>query len=499
MRKAMGLIATLLVLLALTASGVYLLGQGGEDIRVGSKKFTESVVLAQVLAIAAEGEGAEVEVVERLGSTPIVFEALRTGSLDGYVDYTGTVRFELLADEAPASDAEAREMLAEMGIGMSEPLGFNNTYAIGVLGSRQAELGVGRISDLASEPELRLALNPEFIERADGWNALRAEYGLPQTPLALEHEIAYEALAAERIEAKELYTTDARIERLGIAVLEDDREFFPRYEAVILYRLELEQTHPEVVRAWRELAGTIDEPAMRGMNAAVDLDNENERAVAARFVGVEVARGPGLAARLLETTAEHLVLVGVSLGAAIAVAIPLGLAAAYRPKLGQAVLALVGVVQTIPALALLLLLIAPLGLGAAPAIAALFVYSLLPIVRNTHAGLVNIPTSLKESARVMGLRSRTVLARIEIRLAAPTILAGVKTAAVINVGLATLGAFVGSGGYGEPIYAGLTRGLGERGFQLILEGAVPAIVLAVLTQIVFDLIERAVTPPGIRG
>jgi osmoprotectant transport system permease protein len=189
-----------------------------------------------------------------------------------------------------------------------------------------------------------------------------------------------------------------------------------------------------------------------------------------------------------------LALVAAALLAAIAVAIPLGVLAARWRGVGRAVLGVVGVVQTIPSLALLVFMIPVLGIGAAPAIAALFLYGLLPIVRNTHAGLTGIAPELRESALALGLPSWARLRLVELPLAAPAILAGVKTSAVITVGTATLGALIGAGGYGQPILTGIRLA----SVPLILEGAIPAAALALLAQGAFDLAERAVVPRGLR-
>jgi osmoprotectant transport system permease protein len=199
-------------------------------------------------------------------------------------------------------------------------------------------------------------------------------------------------------------------------------------------------------------------------------------------------------ASVLRHTREHLALVAISLGAAIALAIPLGIASVRYARLGQVILSVTGLIQTIPALALLVFMIPPLGIGAPPAIAALFLYSLLPIVRNTHAGLNDIPDSLRESAEALGLPSGARLRRIELPLASRSILAGVKTSAVINIGTATLGALIGAGGYGQPILTGIR--LDDVG--LILQGAVPAALLALVVQGAFELAERGLVPRGLR-
>ncbi|HET6922469.1 MAG TPA: ABC transporter permease, partial [Anaeromyxobacteraceae bacterium] len=191
---------------------------------------------------------------------------------------------------------------------------------------------------------------------------------------------------------------------------------------------------------------------------------------------------------------QHVALVLGSLLAAIAVGVPLGILAARRRGVAQPVLLAAGLVQTIPSLALLVALIPLLGIGAWPALAALFLYGLLPVVRNTEAGLSGIAPELRESALALGLPPGARLRLVELPLASPSILAGVQTAAVINVGTATLGALVGAGGYGQPILAGIR--LADP--ALILEGAVPAALLALAVQGGFSLLGRLVVPPGLR-
>lgn len=317
------------------------------------------------------------------------------------------------------------------------------------------------------------------------------------------HTLAYRALVEKAIDVTEVYTTDGEIAQYDLLVLPDDRDFFPAYEAVWLYRADLGDRHPAAVDQLRRLEGRITEPQMQRMNAAVQADKRDEGEVAAEFLrtalGVNTDAADGtLAGRLAETTGEHLMLVVPSLLAAVLVAVPLGVVAARRPRLGNLVLAATGVLQTIPSLALLLFMI-PLmmwlvgkGTGPPPAIAALFLYSLLPIVRNTHAGLTGIPTSLHESAQALGLSRWATLWRVELPLAAPTILAGVRTAAVINVGTATLGGFIGAGGYGRPIL----RGIDKFDVPLMLEGAIPAAVLALAIEALFGAVERVVARRG---
>jgi osmoprotectant transport system permease protein len=294
----------------------------------------------------------------------------------------------------------------------------------------------------------------------------------------------------------DLYTTDAEIPYRHLRVLADDRHYFPGYQAIVLFRLQALRENPALQATLDALNGRIDVGAMRAMNADVKVKRQPERSVAAAFLGVAdtTSADAGRLRRIGQRTLEHLVLVGISLALAIMVALPLGIVAARRRRLGQLVIAGTGILQTVPSLAMFVFMIPLFGIGAAPAVAALFLYSLLPIVRNTHAGLVGIAPELRESAAALGLPPRERLIRIELPLATRAILAGIKTAAVINVGTATLGALIGAGGYGQPIITGIR--LDDIG--LILEGAVPAALLALLVQGVFELIERRLTPRGLR-
>jgi osmoprotectant transport system permease protein len=478
-------------------------------LHVGSKGFTESVILGEIATQSARAAGVEAEHLSGFGGTRLVWDALLRGAIDVYPEYTGTLIQEILvgvpgregAGAAAASSAWLTETLAARGVGLIGPLGFNNSYAVGVRQDLATRLDLRRISDLRGHPELRFGFSNEFMSRRDGWPALRDRYRLPQTDVkGVDHDLGYRGLASGAIDAMDLYATDPEIKRYGLRALEDDLHEFPRYDAVLLYRLDLAQRAGAAIPALRQLAGKIDAAVMAAMNARAKLDRVPESVVAADFLrstlGLTVANPPqpSLARSILRRAVEHLELVALSLLAAILVAVPLGIFAARRPRAGQLVLGIVGVVQTIPSLALLVFMIPLLGIGALPAMVALFLYSLLPIVRNTHAGLTNIPPALRESAEALGLPPGAILRRIDLPLASPLILAGIKSAAVINVGTATLGALIGAGGFGQPIFTGIR--LDDVG--LILQGAVPASLLALLVQGLFELIERQVVPRGLR-
>lgn len=492
----------LLIVLLLAAGGC---GGAREDVRIGAKSFAESGILARIARCLAEASGVDAPPVRTMHGTLLLWEALRGGQIDLYPEYTGTLTNEILSGEGLRTVDELRAHLATLGLRMTSPLGFNNTYALGMREEDAARLGVERISDLRGHPGLRLRFSNEFMERADGWRPLKAAYGLPHEDVrGIEHGLAYEALVGGTIDVTDLYATDAKIGRFNLRVLEDDRGNFPTYEAIYVYRAELAERAPGLVAALEALGGTISAERMIALNAEVELERRDPLDVAVEYVRdeLEIAsllRSVHWTERVWRHTREHLFLVGVSLTLAVLTAIPAGVLAARVPATAQPILAAAGIIQTIPSIALLVLLIRPMSvftdeLGAPQAIVALFLYSLLPIVRNTHAGLVSTPPALRESAIALGLPAGYRLWKIELPLAARTILAGVKTAAVINVGFATLGGFIGAGGYGQPIFTGITL----HDYDLILQGALPAAGLAIAVQLLFELVERAVVPRGLR-
>jgi osmoprotectant transport system permease protein len=474
---------------------------GAEPVVVGSKKFTESVILGEIGARLIESSGTPVRHRRELGGTRVLWDALVSGEIDVYPEYSGTLENEILGGQAFADTRELEAALERYGVRMTQPLGFNNSYALGMVAEKATELGITRISDLALHPTLAFGFSNEFMDRPDGWPGLREHYGLnPPRVRGLDHHLAYRGLVADKLQVTDLYSTDAEIPYYRLRVLEDDRGFFPEYRAVLLYRIELEDRAPEVVAALDRLGDRISAQDMSAMNARAKLDEVAEGEIATDFVrnrlGLEVThREEDAWARLGRHTREHLLLVGVSLSAAIAVSIPLGVLAWARPRAGQIILSAAGLIQTIPSLALLVFMIPLLGIGGPPAVLALFLYSLLPIIRNTYTGLCDIPRSMRESAEAMGLPAGARLRLVELPLASRAILAGIKTSAVINVGTATLGALIGAGGYGQPILTGIR--LDDT--QLILEGAVPAAALALLVQGLFDLAERLTLPVGLRS
>tara|TARA_A100001037_G_C15147021_1_gene636794 strand:- start:432 stop:1916 length:1485 start_codon:yes stop_codon:yes gene_type:complete len=470
------------------------------ETKVGSKAFTESVILGEIVTQLIAGSGLEAVHHSQLGGTRILWEALKAGEIDVYPEYTGTLTNEILARYRFETDRQQKEFLGELGLQLGPKIGFNNTYALAVTESTSLSREIHKISDLAAHRDLSFGFSNEFMDRQDGWPGLKATYSLTQKDVfGLDHDLAYRGLVAEDIYVTDVYSTDAEIEYYNLTVLEDDKQYFPTYNAILIYRTEWADKYPELLKMLRALDDDINESEMAAMNAAVKIEKRTEAEVARTFLLEKHGREPnrssrGMSVRVLANTLDHLALVGVSLLAAILIAIPLGIVAAQNPRLGHFVLTVVGIVQTIPSLAMFVFMIPLVGIGGPPAILALFLYSLLPIVQNTHAGLKNISSDMLEAADVMGLSFRARLQMVELPIAMPTILAGIKTSAVINVGTATLGALVGAGGYGQPILTGIRLD----DLSLILSGAIPAAALALAVQGCFELWERYMTPRGLR-
>ena len=467
------------------------------NVTIGSKKFTESYVLGEIAKRTLVDAGIPAEHRQGLGGTIILWQALRGGQIDAYPEYTGTITQEILKRNDRPTFEQIADELARLGIGMTRPLGFNNTYALVMTRTEAEKLGVRTISDLRSHWQFTFGLTHEFLDRQDGWRPLAQFYGLsPRSVIGIDHAIGYDALVGGQIDVKDAYSTDAKIAQYDLTVVEDDQRFFPRYDAVFLYRLSLDE---KAVAALRGLEGKIDETTMIKLNAEAERTTNYTQAASLFFDSNAESTSrfrETFTHKLLRWTARHLELAGFSLLLSIIVGIPLGIWASRGGAVGHVILGFAGVVQTIPSLALLALLI-PLpffGISVRTAITALFLYGLLPIVRNTATGLQDIPRALRESAVALGLNPRARLWQIYLPMASRSILAGIKTSAVINVGTATLAALIGAGGLGEPILSGLSL----NDHATILQGAIPAAILALLVQSLFDLLDRVLIPKGLR-
>ena len=472
-----------------------------EPIVVASKNFTESYLLGEVIAQRLEQAGFEVDRRFGLGGTLICYEALVAGEIDVYVEYSGTLEQTILKLGKRTSIDGLDEHLVSRGLALLSPLGFNNTYAIAVRKEVAEERSLERISQLTKYRDLRVVVSHEFLEREDGWPGLRRVYGFDWIPDGIEHGLAYQAIADGSIDVTDAYSTDGELQRYDLRVLADDKAFFPTYLAIPLIRHDLS---PLAQAAIEDLAGTLDDSSMAALNASVVFEGEDFASAARNHlgsIGFDIAEerssgfdnGEGFSKEfdsLIRNTKRHLWLTAIALFTATSVGIVLALAVFQVSWVSRAVLYVAGLLQTIPSIALLALMIPIFGIGMLPAVVALFLYSLLPIIRNSVTALVTVDPVLRRVATAIGLTRYDEIRYVYLPLAMPAILAGVRTAAVISIGTATLAAFIGAGGLGDPIVTGLAL----NDTSLILQGAIPAAVLAIATELVFEGVERVLVP-----
>jgi osmoprotectant transport system permease protein len=491
---------TWLILICLMMTHTTLPAADDLTVKIGSKVHTEGVILGELVTHLVNHVGGKAIHRRELGGTQVLWKALLRGDIDIYAEYTGTMTRELFVGSGLKTLDDIRGRLLQDNILMTNPLGFNNTYAISMKKEVAEKYGIRKLSDLRHYPFLKFGFGESFMARNDGWQSLRQTYQLPQTDVrGLQHDLAYQGLNQGAIDVIDAYSTDGEVVYYDLQVLEDDLQHFPKYYPLFIYRADLQERMPQVIKTLQQLDGKISEADMTKMNARAKLDKVPENQVAADFLAekfniqIDIPEET-LFSRLYQLTIEHLILVSISLFAAIVVSIPLGILAFKFSRLGQIILGIVGMIQTIPSLAVLVFMIPLLGIGNLPAIAALFLYSLLPIVRNTYLGLHDISPQLRESGQALGLPPMARLRLIELPLAYRSIFAGIKTSAIINIGTATLGALIGAGGYGQPILTGIR--LDNTG--LILQGAIPAAVLALLVQGLFELAERWIVPKGLQ-
>ncbi|MGK7310621.1 MAG: glycine betaine ABC transporter substrate-binding protein [Candidatus Longimicrobiales bacterium M2_2A_002] len=509
----------------------------GPAVVIGSKPFAESYLLAEIFAQLLEARGYAVDRRLGLGATEITFQALRTDGIDLYPEYTGTGLVAILGAD-PVSDPEAvmrqvRTVFRDRwGVHWLAPLGFQNTYAIAVTRETAAEYDLSTLSDLAREAgHLTAGLSPDFLGRPDGLPGLRVAYDSMDfgATRSLLQAVKYEALVQGEVDVIDGYSTDGQIARYDLVVLEDDRGFFPAYQAAPLVAPGLFRDRPGAVAALTELSGMFDEATMRRLNRRIEVDGDELADVAADALaelglvasprgrestasGAEAAHSPtpttiqGRSADLLtymwdrkallwSLTLRHLFLVGVSLVVAVLLAVPLGLGLERMRGGAEGTIRAIGLLQTIPSIALLAFMIPLIGIGVTPALVALFLYSLYPILRNTYTGVRDASPEAVNAARALGMTRWQQLRWVRLPLAAPVIMAGIRTAAVITVGTATLAAFIGAGGLGDPIVSGLA--LSDT--RLILSGAIPAALLALVVDGGLALAEKMVSPKGITG
>ncbi|HRI66318.1 MAG TPA: glycine betaine ABC transporter substrate-binding protein [Polyangium sp.] len=472
---------------------------------VASKPFTESYLLSEIIAQIIESTG-ETKAIRKfgLGGPQIVVDGLINGELDVDANYTGSLALAMFPNKRQLSDAELRAALHERGLRASQSIGFNNTYALAIRTETARKFALANVSDLKGHEDLRGAFTPDFLNEEDGFYRLQNVYGFHlQNTRPMQHALAYAALASREIDLTDAYTTDGALAQFDLTLLRDDREFFPKYLGVVVMREKVADCFPKTWQKLLRLEGKISDQLMTDLNAAVDVKKRTVPEVARGFLvqhQLVAADAPAPSTSssthdsLWSATIEHLGLVCSSLVLSCLLGIPLGILATQYKKTGQILIALTGLFQTIPSLALLCFLIPVLGIGALPTVFALFIYGLLPIAQSTTTGLFSLDPKLLETAKILGLSRGQRLRLVELPLASRSILSGIKTTAVINVGTATIAAMIGAGGYGRFI----TSGLAMNDVPTILRGAIPTALMAVAFHALFELSARWVIPKGLR-
>ncbi len=486
-------------------------------VRVGAKNFTEQEILGELVAQLIERH-TDLTVERRfgLGGTGICHSALVRDQIDIYVEYTGTALVDILEREVQRDrdtvfQTVARAYRENFDLEWLPPVGFNNTYALAIRAETAADHGWTSVSDLADAAgTLTAGFTSEFVTRPDGYPALQRAYALSfGRTMDMDPGLMYRALADGQVDLISAFATDGRIEAYALHLLVDDRGVFPPYDAAPVLRRDTLARHPEIRDALAPLAGTIDDAAMRKLNHDVDELRLPPSRVAREWIEarqdataavpqpddpttiVQVETFGQFLARqrpaLLIKTLEHLRLTGIAMFISVLVGIPGGIIIHRHPRARGTLVALTETVQTIPSLAMLAFLFAVYGvLGTIPAITALVLYALLPIVVNTYTGLQEVSPAMVEAANSLGMSYTQRLRIVELPLALPVVIAGIRTSTVWTVGIATLSTYIGAGGLGDFI----SRGLARNDSRLTLLGAVPAAAMAIALSLGIRLVER---------
>lgn len=459
-----------------------------EPARIGSKIFTEAYILSEILAQKLESKGFPVIRKSGLGATGVTEEAMRSKNIDLIVDYSGAIIKAFLKSTERMSIPALRQRLEPLGYTISNPLGFNNTYALAVRPEWAKENNVKKISDLQHLKNIKAAFTPEFTSREENWPRLKSTYNFNQFIVnEMDHQLAYQAVYNKKVDVMEAYSTDAKLKEYQLQLLLDDKNYFPNYQAVIMTTLSWVQKNPDAWAALQELAGTIPEEKMIELNSMADLEKKNFPTIAREFLHlVKQSEARQKIKELWLISIEHLNLVFIPVFMAILLGIPFGYVAYKFPLLHTPLASLTTILQTIPSLALLTLLIPLTGIGTISAMIVLFIYALLPIFLNSFEGFTAISPQMHLSASTLRLKSWFKFRWIELPLAMPQIFTGIQTALITTVATATLAALIGAGGYGKKIIAGLA----VNDLKIVLAGSIPCAMMAIIMQMGCNAIAR---------
>jgi osmoprotectant transport system permease protein len=488
---------------------------------IGSKKFTESIILGEVLSIILEKKYNK-QVIRKfgLGGTKIAFDALVNNDIHTYPEYTGTGYVMILKLDGEKDPSKVFQIVSSLfqekwDINWSKSVGFNNTYALAVRKGNNKFKFIKKISELSGNMgSIKYAAPYEFMERKDGHAPFSNFYNLnfsKENITSMEAGLMYSAIIDQEVDMIIVYSTDGRIKTSNLKLLEDDKQFFPPYYVSYIYQNKTAKDHPPLQKAINLMEGLISQEEMVAMNDLVDRLKNDPYSVANNFlINKKIIDGDLTSNNvnnnfftyaytkrqyLLKLLLEHLSISFSALLLGCIISLPLGIILTRYVSLSKIVFPIVNIIQTIPSIALLGFLIPIFGIGFYPAMTTLFLYSLLPLIRNTYSGILSIDKDYIEAAKGLGLTNFQILTKVEIPLALPIIIAGIRTATVIIVGTATLAALIGAGGFGDPIF----RGVATVNSKLILIGAIPAALLAIFADKIIGYIERVLVSKGVRS
>ncbi len=503
-----------------------------KKITIGSKEFTEQLILGNMMKVLLEDNGFKVDDRIGLSGTMINHRALINDEIDVYMEYTGTAYIVILEKKEVVHDPQEvyeivkKEYKEKWNLVWLDRARFDNTNALLMKKERAVELGIKTISDLASivktDPnQLSFATNAEFFSRPDGLREMEKHYNFrfPDNNIKkMGIGITYLALNEDSVDVALGFSTDGNIRKFDLMILEDDKKFFPIYNPAPVIRSEVIEMYPTVENILNQIGPRLTTTEMIEMNYGVDIDGENPERVARQWLEDEGLLGvSGLhqqpksrsaiespssfvlsfqdQARLLAVKiVEHIKVSFISVGIAVGTGLGLGIAITlFRNKaFSNGVINIAIIIVTIPSVAMFGFMVPIFGIGITPSIIALVLYAQLPILRNTYTGLTTIRSEILDAAEGIGLSKLEMLFKIRFPIAFPVIMAGIRTSIVFTIGLATIAALIGAGGLGDLIF----QGIQQSNTQLILVGTIPVALLAVFTDIGLKKVEDRLTPRG---
>lgn len=485
--------------------------EAADRVRIGTQTFTETKILAEIYkAVIEENTDLDVDITTDLASSSLLLRSISRDELDMGTLYSGEI-FNGYFDIEDTKDRDAVLRQAQEGfdklwdLKWFDPLGFENTYTLAVRQEVAEQYGLTKMSDLKDHAQnMRIGVDTTWLERpADGYPAFTKAYGFSFAQTSpMEISLVYSAVSDKIVDIVLAYTTDPGLKEFNLVTLEDDKQFFPPFDASTVARKGLLKEHPELDEALTSLVGTIDEDTMTNLSYQVDVEKMEPRTVALKYLVdqglLDESKLPASAKHpeanslvkfyyyitenssyLLHLTWVHILMVLCGLGLALVVGIPLGIISARYDKTGRVIMFFTNIIQVLPSMALLVLLMVLFGLGFKSVVIGLFLYSLNPVVRNTYVGLKEVSPALKDAGKGMGMSKFQLLWKVEMPLSIPFLMAGLRVAAVIAIGVAALAPIIGGDGLGREIYAGLN----QRHNIKIFAGAIPAALLAILADI----------------